>query len=109
MKPAKRSLFVVSVAVLCFVGDAIVCPPNYCHTVRCVNEDTCPETHVLSPTFCGCCNRCVPKIGEGGVCLQFAGSPSSALCDEGLICCRGSCQKECEREMPSSDKNYLTK
>lgn len=40
----------------------IVCPPHFCENVTCPVIDKCPDGYALAPTFCGCCQRCVPVI-----------------------------------------------
>lgn len=40
----------------------IVCPPNYCDNVTCIEISRCPEGYAFAPTVCGCCQRCVTEI-----------------------------------------------
>ncbi|XP_060529344.1 fungal protease inhibitor-1-like [Cylas formicarius] len=87
-------LLVLILTVTC-QEQLIVCPPDYCLTVKCVSDESCPKNETLVPTFCGCCRRCVPIIGEGGRCIIFNGVPPTSACDRNLTCCNGTCEKTC--------------
>lgn len=106
----------ISMLLLCLqVGiiQGFVCPPKLCDKNLCVSQ-TCPENHILSETFCGCCMQCVPVIckylvlnfhgvrfftifffviaAEGELCFaQFLGIPNGAVCADGLTCCNNTC------------------
>ncbi|XP_060528638.1 fungal protease inhibitor-1-like [Cylas formicarius] len=89
------TLLLVLIVVVTCQEQRFNCPPEYCLRVKCVSDEFCPKNETLLPTFCGCCRRCVPVIGEGGTCLLLFGAPLTSVCQKGLHCCSGICQREC--------------
>ncbi|KAJ9595414.1 hypothetical protein L9F63_013398, partial [Diploptera punctata] len=55
---------ILLLAVWLHTTTAIVCPQNYCDTVKCVNIGECPENSLKIPksSFCGCCDTCVNTL-----------------------------------------------
>ncbi|XP_060528665.1 fungal protease inhibitor-1-like [Cylas formicarius] len=90
---------VVPIILLMTLGlvssQVMVCPPDYCEKHPCLNQTSCTENETLAPTFCRCCFKCVPIIGEGHRCLKLSGTPPRYICDYGLKCCSGICRKHC--------------
>ncbi|CAG9771349.1 unnamed protein product [Ceutorhynchus assimilis] len=92
-------------AIICFTilftnlqaqQELIVCPPDYCKDNPCQGDSSCPDGEILRPSFCGCCEKCVPEIPFGGSCLELIGVPLPSICEPGTVCCDGTCQYSCE-------------
>lgn len=73
------------------LANAIVCPPNFCQTVRCaaVTAENCLNGVIrANGGFCGCCDACITQLGVGDRCLSLHlfGVPETVECGDGLFC-----------------------
>ncbi|XP_045480393.1 uncharacterized protein LOC123684920 [Harmonia axyridis] len=90
-------IFIVALAAIQHV-DSIVCQPNTCHFVKCIDvsrENCCGPNKEIRDGFCGCCKICFTYLDEGEQCppILYGGGPPTSGCKKGLKCKGGICCK----------------
>ncbi|XP_031349613.1 fungal protease inhibitor-1-like [Photinus pyralis] len=96
----KKVQIYILVAILfhcCDEATSIVCTPNFCDSVNCINDEVCGPNQVLKPaSFCNCCKKCVTILKENQRCSSLLdslrGFPKLHECDEGLVCINDVCR-----------------
>ncbi|KAI1288015.1 hypothetical protein HDE_09700 [Halotydeus destructor] len=86
--------FLIVAFALVAISEAIVCPPNYCASVKCneeLTEESCSQSGGVfkkNGGFCGCCDHCPKKLAEYANCFGtlLRGAPASVVCPEGFHC-----------------------
>ncbi|CAG5120973.1 unnamed protein product [Candidula unifasciata] len=87
----RQLLSLLALLAVANMAFGIVCSPNICDIVRCMeySEENCEYTVVPNGGYCGCCNACVHllKVGETCPTLHLKGGPPPTVkCEDGLVC-----------------------
>ncbi|XP_074657853.1 saxiphilin-like [Tubulanus polymorphus] len=93
----KFLIILSSVLVSCY---GIVCPPNYCDTVKCPTINGCGPRQELveKSSFCGCCDTCVKSLEIGETCAtRLLGASIIGKCYGNTKCHpeKGVCAYKC--------------